>query len=1128
LITTRLFHRTTKILKWILISGILTVVICIGIAAALLSSNFGKNQISKLLEYALPKYVLEGQVKIGKIEGNFFNHLFITDVKVFDKSNHPVFQTDRVDAQLELSLTKRPYIQIDTLTFKRPVVWLTQDRRGEWSVSKLLKQDNKKVEKKESVDQEDSLKPPVFLLGRLLINQGQVVYRNASKRSVILKNVESDLAWPAGFENLPWGEVEAYGQSDGLKAKISLKSNPKPSEQPLTLSAVAKDNPVPRTHIVLKANLGTSRIHAESLGSVELNSPKTSVAHFRLIEIRIQGNELDRLIPNVKDLVVEARGHGEYSSGKVAATIEGHFTRKDLPQQFQKQKLLAEASLLMKNDEYEVTLNRLRWDAECSLLNLKRPAHLSISKNTRALPLGSLELASCGGNINYKTQKAQTSFNIIRFEPVRIARALGVQIPSQIQPQEAQVNARFFIDKKGALTGEASLGHGGASAHNVVLRAHLKNFSRANEDFPVITADKASGELSFETAPLELATLSELYGLKTPLDGVLHATLTAKGNLKRASLASSLTLAEMRSKQTTIQSSLNAKLDAHYDGEVLVLGGNVFGIALDGKMNLAQSDVLKNPSTEWRRARLTFSAKTEKLDLVPVLSTFSNVNYAAQGVPPLFLVLDAEVKGTAAQPNVKLDAALSAASERIFTVEARTTENEIHAKLKSENASVDSILQLGRAGIQSKNARLNAEINANGTFKAPVITGSAMFNAERLGFADLLTAYRNVRVELLGNGNRIDIRQIHLDSGDGSLNGNGFAEFSDGRIKAFSIDTMLKEFEALSSDRMRLEVSGRANAHLTSMPNAASQFGGSIQVTEAKLNMPELLGTEKAESLAQLEDVVLEPNESKLSAIQKDEEPRDFSPYVGSLHVSVPGRFWVKGPDLDLELKAELDVGLDDDQEPLVRGTVESRRGAVEVLGRRFKVKNALLQFTGDPRNPVIAADAVYAATPYSIVVSAHGPLEDLKPKISSDPTGLSQDESIGVLLTGNPDYSSKGSGQSTSGRQLVVGAFSGFVADKFKKTLGPALPIDTFVADFSTDRSGSGTQSSIPQARIEVGKYLSDKIFVKVGRDFDPVQNEPFQRISLDYRLSEKWSLETTQTDRGRSDLGVQWTLNY
>jgi autotransporter translocation and assembly factor TamB len=249
-----------------------------------------------------------------------------------------------------------------------------------------------------------------------------------------------------------------------------------------------------------------------------------------------------------------------------------------------------------------------------------------------------------------------------------------------------------------------------------------------------------------------------------------------------------------------------------------------------------------------------------------------------------------------------------------------------------------------------------------------------------------------------------------------------------------------------------------------------------------------------------------------------DDDLGFFDRIHGTIHVSVPGQLWVRSDELNIELTANLDVGLRQRGDFFINGTVQARRGYAEFFGRHFDVSRALIEFQGGATNPRISAEAEYDASPRDIIVELRGFAKDLTPRLSSDPPGYSEQEAIGVLLTGSPDYQRQGGGTSAGG------VATGYLVGELRQKLGATLPFDVLTADIVAEQERDPTARS----RIEVGKYLTDRLFLKVGRTFASAEQGPINQVTLDYRLSDKWSLETTQTDAGRSDIGLQWTLNY
>ncbi|MBI3544031.1 MAG: translocation/assembly module TamB domain-containing protein, partial [Deltaproteobacteria bacterium] len=456
--------------------------------------------------------------------------------------------------------------------------------------------------------------------------------------------------------------------------------------------------------------------------------------------------------------------------------------------------------------------------------------------------------------------------------------------------------------------------------------------------------------------------------------------------------------------------------------------------------------------------------------------------------------------------------------------------------LVSRNALLDPFLPLVTDQLRGENARLNADFHARGDVAAPEYSGFVRLAASQLTLPLLGTSYDDVSAALTGDHRRITLDRLHAKSGDGSLDGNGALQLTpEEAARAFRFQARFEKFAALDSESARVQTTGKLE--LTA-DRRDSVFHGALEIAEGKLDFPDTTGKKTVEPLGELEDV-------KVAAQKKPQGPGLLEGLHGSIKVNAPGRFWVGTADksIAVELAAALEVGLDqDDGEPFITGKVNARRGDVELLGRRFEAQPSVVEFTGDPKEPHVSANAMYRASPWSIKVAIDGEPARLRPRLSSEPAGLSQEQCMGVLLTGDPGFRGQGGGN-RSAASMATGVASGFLVGKLKKELGPALPIDTLTADIATDRpsgSAGGSETAAPagaasnddsdqgRSKVEVGKYVSDRIFVKLGRVFSTEDQAAIDRLTVDYRLSDRWSIVTSQTDQGRSDLEVLWTLNY
>jgi autotransporter translocation and assembly factor TamB len=93
---------------------------------------------------------------------------------------------------------------------------------------------------------------------------------------------------------------------------------------------------------------------------------------------------------------------------------------------------------------------------------------------------------------------------------------------------------------------------------------------------------------------------------------------------------------------------------------------------------------------------------------------------------------------------------------------------------------------------------------------------------------------------------------------------------------------------------------------------------------------------------------------------------------------------------------------------------------------------------------------------------------------------------------------------------------FAGVAARELVALLPGAVPIDTLDLRIS--------ESGVP-SEVQVGKYLTDRVFVRYGHVLGP---EPEDQVRVELRLDEHWSLESDLSSNESAGADVIWSLDY
>lgn len=1128
----RWLKLSLKLLTGLFVAVAVVVVVC----AAFALSAPGKRLVVAFIEKTASETLEGGHLTIGGLRGNYLTRLTLSDI-VFESSD------GRTRVRVANIVSSHRLVRLVPLRLNFSKIQIEQPR-GRVDLASF---DSREKKRDDAKDKPSGELPVALEVLRLV--EGELTLSNRG-HPLLGGSFDGTLEWPSDLLQLPVGELAIDGRARGLPASLRLKLAPDNHQNPQTLSAIAKgpaknQRMIERRLIEATASLGRSRLGLAADAYVNLHDWKTTTGKFVLREFHYDADEAKRIWNGAPQQVIDGRAFATVKSGAAVAGFEAHVEHSG--------KAIAEVELKYPEapaplETVSMRVRRLRVDGECPLLALARPTTLEFKAGVMA-PFGELAARGCAGAIAYSRGIKGLRLELAKLEPAKFMKAfsipltrpdLGTVDASISLPQGPRVplgraKAKWELPKvlgvvdRASIEATAQLRAGRADADLNVkvgtssIEGHVAATSLFKNGTWEFDRERARGRAQISSSDFELKRLGSIIMRPIPVSGKLTARVEASGSLQKTKLNYSAKLADTgldRDVKAGVARLLDFELEGSYDSKELRarLGaqhsenrGKPLPVELDAEVELPQRKLLApNADEAVRRAPVRWRARVAHFELSRLLAARANL------ISDSKFWLDAQGKGSGSldDPQLNATAEVATSSGKLANVEAHFKNHTLDAKLAAHDGRIDEVVPYISNQLQAFDAFLDADFTIHGNLERLSYSGAIGLRADTLRLPGLNTRYRQFKARLVGDDQLVRLEELKLNSQSGTLDAHGTVELARGKeAEALKVSAVLKDFELLANEDMRIESSGK----LTLSANRSdSSFTGNFEVEGGKFTLPDEKPNPNAETLKPLADVVIEEKKDK------DKAPGLFDRLHGRIAVSVPGRFWVKSSELNVELAADLEVGLDEDTEPVITGTVQARRGFAEFFGRHFDIRRANVEFLGEPDNPHITAEAIYQASPRNIVVEINGGIKKLEPRLSSDPVGYSEEEAMGVLLTGSPDYQSQGGGTSASG------ALTGLLVGQLKTRLGPKLPFDTITADVASDSQASSTADPNSQTRIEVGKYLTDRLFIKLGRVFAASEQEPVNRLTLDYRLSEKWSLQTSQSDVGRSDVEVQWTLNY
>ena len=231
------------------------------------------------------------------------------------------------------------------------------------------------------------------------------------------------------------------------------------------------------------------------------------------------------------------------------------------------------------------------------------------------------------------------------------------------------------------------------------------------------------------------------------------------------------------------------------------------------------------------------------------------------------------------------------------------------------------------------------------------------------------------------------------------------------------------------------------------------------------------------------------------------------------LSVSVPGRLFVRAPELETEWYGDLRV-LGSLTEPREEGDLRVRRGYLDLLGQRFSLADSTVGFAnGDMRTPYLNVTGVCMATDITARIQISGPPSDAQLTLSSEPS-LPQDEILSKLLF------RKGVSQASPLQAIQIARAASMFSDRLSVAQFLTGSIRLPGVDLFDIRTGEKVDNTV----VGVGKYINDKIYVEAEQG--PAADSG--RVSAQVEVAPRVSVKADVGARNRGGVGIMWKKDY
>jgi translocation and assembly module TamB len=407
------------------------------------------------------------------------------------------------------------------------------------------------------------------------------------------------------------------------------------------------------------------------------------------------------------------------------------------------------------------------------------------------------------------------------------------------------------------------------------------------------------------------------------------------------------------------------------------------------------------------------------------------------------------------------------------------------------------------------------------------LTGTLSLSQGRLGLLGWPTFEQiNLRAQLASD--RIQIEQLEAKVGKGDLSLTGQIGMSGGRLASLQMNARAKG--------VPISTAALSGATLDAEANASGQvedkrLDASLRIGKARLEIPRLAGGRSLQSLSPMQGVVFVG------------EPAAASPPATVLLLPQTVHLVVHADDLrvhgqDLQAACKVDVSLDSSsQQTRMAGRIATEWGSVFLFGNRYTVDRANLSWSGGENlDPVLDIQLSDRLPEAMVIISVRGRISKPDLSLASDPPTYSKAELVSLVLTGHIPTASEASHGDVTGSALsaISTAIIGNLAERIAPALGAGV-VRVQSVPASATSAQAAQAAAVPQAaagalatRVEVGKNLTDRVYVGYSRIFGAGENENSNEGRFEYRMSRRWVLQSEYGDAGVGGFDLMWTTRY
>ncbi len=440
------------------------------------------------------------------------------------------------------------------------------------------------------------------------------------------------------------------------------------------------------------------------------------------------------------------------------------------------------------------------------------------------------------------------------------------------------------------------------------------------------------------------------------------------------------------------------------------------------------------------------------------------------------------------------------------------------ASLELRRAPVAPLLGL-LPMVREPSGTIDGRVEVRGTAQAPVLSGALHLHDVALSVIGPGQYYSGVNGRILFHGNWVELSKLEAHDGDGLVRVSGGVGLRGIVPDHARLAVYAHAFPARREGIVMSTVTAQALVQATFAPHAATV---NVKVTHLDVRVPNE-APRKVQNLAPHPDVVL------VGVKNAQGPPSAGTPYALEIHIDASHPFWVRRQDFSAQLTARLTLHILP-EELRIHGEVDLRQGFLDLMGKRFALKEGQVLFRGGREvNPVVHVVATHNVDGDTLTVTVSGSLNDPHLDFASTRSGsLTAGDALAELVGGG-----QGAGSSMTAQEQASSFLNGITAGVLtlaaRNEFGGVLPVVSVQASATSARLVAGFRADqiIPQALRNIVRGVYVEGYVETPTSQQETGNNGFPggvRLQIDLPAN----LQTTADFNGPTTFSVDliWQL--